>query len=825
MQSLLRNLRYSFRQLRNSPGFAITAILTLTVGIGGTVAVFSVFDAVLLRPLPFKDPGQLVSIHERSDQDTHELRVGAPDVLIFQRESKAFSGVAGFISAAYELTDAGAPFEARAERVSATLFPMLGIESALGRTFSQHEDESSVPVAVISYALWKERFQADRDVLGKTIDLDRRSYTIIGVMPRNFEFPIDAGRLSHHDLWIPLSLTPTEKRSEGSSFDFSLIARLKPGVTSAQAQQDIERIITAIEAQYPWMSHIGLHAFFRPLKEEITRDSQSLLRILLGAVGLILLIACVNLANLLLVRAAGRRREFGLRLALGAASKAMFWQVISESVLLSVVGGIFGIALVFVLVRASQSLLPDSLPRLDEIGISWPVLAFAAALTGATGVICGIMPALSSMRTSVLDSIREGSLGAGQGRSQHRTRTVLVVAEIALAMVLLTGSGLLLRSFAKMLAVDPGFEPAHVLKASLSLPAREYSSQQKVNDFYNELQRRLETLPGVKAAGFSSNIPIVGQNSGRLIAPEGYVKSSGEGWSIASNYLVHGDYFQAMHIPLLRGRYFKASDDVHGAPLAVVVSQSLANKYFAGKDPVGMHIKVGPSFASPMPAMTIVGVVGDIKQGSLDAATVPEMYEPLSQAAADLGSYGAMIGVIGGLNAVVRTTGDPAALSDAFTKTVRQLDPLLAVSEIHTMEDVVAATESPRRFNTAILSAFASIALFLSLLGIYGTMAYTVAERNREIAIRMAVGASRENVLLNILSNALIVTAAGIIAGLVLSAGLTRITANLLFDVKPLDALAMGGAMATLLLSSILAAWLPARRAASVEPMQLLGFE
>src|SRR6185369_4883662 len=345
------------------------------------------------------------------------------------------------------------------------------------------------------------------------------------------------------------------------------------------------------------------------------------------------------------------------------------------------------------------------------------------------------------------------------------------------------------------------------------------------NDFYNELQRRLETLPGVKAVGFSSNIPVVGQNSGRLIAPEGYVKSSGEGWSIASNYLVHGSYFGAMHIPLLHGRYFNAKDDLHGAPLVVVISQSLAKKYFAGKDPVGMHIKVGPSFASPMPAMTIVGVVGDIKQGSLDKATVPEMYEPLAQAAEDLGSYGAMIGVIGGLNAVIRTTSDPAALSEAFTKTVRDLDPSLAVSEMHTMEEVVAATEAPRRFNTAILTAFATIALFLSLLGIYGTMAYTVAERNREIAIRMAVGASRESVLLNILRKALSAAAVGILAGLVLSAGLTRVAANLLFDVKPFDALAIGGAMATLLVSCILAAWLPARRAASVEPMQLLRFE
>ena len=799
--------------------------MTLAVGIGGTVAVFSVVEAVLLRPLPFKDPNELVSIHERSDQDTHELRVGGPDVLIFQRESKAFAGVAGHIAGRFELTGAGAPFEAFAQRVSASLFPTLGVDPILGRTFTQQEDDNGVAVAVISYTLWKDRFQFEPNVLGHTIDLDRRPYTVIGVMPRNFEFPLDAGRLSHRDLWIPLSLTATEKNSEGASFDFSLVARLKPDVTTAQAQQDIDRVITAIDAQYPGMARIGLHANFRTLKQETTYKAKPLLRILLGAVALMLLIACVNLANLLLVRAAGRKREFGLRLALGAASRAMFWQLIAESLLLSAIGGIAAMALVIVLVRAASTILPDSLPRLGEIGISWPVLAFSAILTGVTGLLCGFVPALTSMRTNVLDSLRDGSLGTGQGRTQHRTRSALVALEIAMAMVLLAGSGLLLRSLAHMLAVDPGFEPAHALKASLSLPAHEYSTQQKVDNFLDELQHRLETLPGVKSAGFSSNIPVVGQNSGRLIAPEGYVKSSGEGWIVASNYLVHGNYFEAMHIPLERGRFFNSGDDRPGAPLAVVISTSLAKKYFAGKDPIGMHIKVGPSFDSPMPPMTIVGVVGDIKQASLDVATVPEMYEPLAQAAGDLGSFGAMIGIVGGLNVVIRTTGDPLAVSQAFTKTVRQLDPLLAISEMHTMEEVVAATESPRRFNTAILTAFATIALLLALLGIYGTMAYTVTERNREIAIRMAVGASRENVLAGVLKNALTVAALGVVGGLVLAGALTRAVESLLFDVKPLDVFVMSGAVATLLISSTLAAWLPAKRAASVEPMQLLRFE
>jgi putative ABC transport system permease protein len=825
MKPLLRDVSYAIRQLRQSPGFALTAVLILTVGIGGTVAVFSVVEAVLLRPLPFKDSGRLISLHERSELDSHELRITAPAVLLFQRENKTFSGLAGFISSAYELTGAGSPFEARAERVSASLFPALEAEPMLGRTFTQQEDENAIPVAVISFALWEERFNSDRNVLGQTIDLDRRSYTVVGVMPRNFEFPLDAGRLSHRDLWVPMSFTPVEKESEGTNFDYSAVARLKPGVTLAQAQQDVDRMISLVEVQYPADQRIGLHGYFLTLKDETVRQARPLLRILLGAVGLLLLIACVNLANLLLVRAAGRKREFGVRLALGAGRRAVLRQLVTESFLLSVFGGLAGTAVAVLLVRASIAGLPDALPRFSEIGISWATLVCAAILTGVTGLVCGVASGFESMQTNVLDSLRDGSHGSGPGRVQSRTRSALVMAEVGLAMLLLVASALLLRSFAKTLAVDPGFEPTHALTASLSLPVHDYPTQRRVNSFFAELQRRLEAVPGVKSVGFGSNIPVIGQNSGRLIAPEGYVKASGEGWIIASNYLVEGNYFEGMHIPLIRGRYFGAADDQPKAPLTVVISESLANKYFRGKDPIGMRIKVGPSFASPMPAMTIVGVVGDIKQGALDQPTVPQMYEPLSQAAADLGSFGAMIGVAGTMNVVMRTTGNPTALIGDFTQVVHQLDPLLAISHLHTMNEVIAATESSRKFNTAIITSFAAIALTLSVLGIYGTMAYSVGQRAREIAIRMAVGATPEHVLLRTLRSALAMTATGIAAGLVLSVALTKLLSSLLFNVRPLDGIAIGGAVSVLLACSTLAAWLPARRAAAIEPMRVLRLE
>jgi putative ABC transport system permease protein len=825
MPALLQDLYYSLRQLRKSPGFTLTAVLTLAVGIGGVTAIFSIVEAVMLRPLPFQDSARLISLHERFEQDSHELRMSAPDVETFQRESRAFTGVGGFIASAYELTGAGSPFNARAERVNSSVFPLLGVEPLLGRVFTQQEDDTASAVTVISYTLWKERFHSQVNVLGTTIDLDRRPYTIIGVMPRSFEFPLDAGRLSHRDLWVPMSFTPIEKKSQGNNFDYSAIARLKPGITMAQAQQEVDRIVKEIQAQYGAGGALKLHAYFLPLREEVVHNARPLLGILLGAVALVLLIACVNLANLLLLRATGRRREFGVRLALGAARATIFRQLLTESLALSCIGGAAGAGMAVILVQAAGTKLPDSIPRLSEIEVSWPLLLVAIVVTSATGLICGLAPAIASTRGEVLDSLREGGRGAGQGMRHSGLRSGMVMLEVGLAMVLLVSSGLLLRSFAKMLAVDPGFEPSHALTASISLPAHDYPTQWKVDAFFLNLQQRLEAEPGVKSVGFASNIPIVGQKSGRLIAPEGYVKSPGEGWIIASNYLTQGKYFDATRIALLRGRYFTPSDDQPGAPLAIIISQSLASRYFSGKDPIGMRIKIGADFASPMPAMTVVGIVGDIKQGARDEATVPQMYEPLAQAVADLGPYGAMIGTAGDMNIVIRTTADPLAAENALNKTVRELDPLLAVANVNTMDEIMAATESSRRFNTIILTSFAGIALFLSLLGIYGVMAYSVSERTREIAIRMALGATREAVLLRTLRHAFSVTTFGAAIGVTASLGLTRLLSSLLYDVKPLDELVIVGTIILLFICSSFAAWLPARRAASIDPMQALRAE
>lgn len=825
MTTLFNDLRYALRQLRKSPGFAITAVLTLALGIGGMTAVFSVVESVLLRPLPFHDPNRLIVLHESIAHDSHQFNVTAPDILTFQRETKAFSGVGGFIPANYVMTGVGAPFETRAERVTASLFPVLGIGPLLGRTFTQQEDESAAPMTVISYALWKERFQSDPNVLGKTIDLDQRPYTVIGIMPRNFEFPLDAGRLSHHDLWVPMSFTPDEKNREGSDFDYGAVARLKHGVSMAQAQGDVNRIIAGIQASYPAKYRVELHGYFRTLKDETVHNARPLFRILLAAVGLILLIACVNLANLLLVRTAARKQEFGMRLALGAARLAMLRQLLTESCVLSAFGGIAGVMIAMGLARGAAAYLPDSLPRLNEIAVRWPAFVAAFVLIGLTGVTCGLAPAIASMRTDLLGVLRDGSRSTGTSRSQHSLRSMLVVAEVAMATVLLVAAGLLLRSFAKMLDTNPGFQPQHVLTASLALPRHDYPSQEKVDDFYRQLQMRIEELPGVSDVGFSTNIPIVGANSGRLITPQGYVRASGEGWLITSNYLVQGDYFRTLHIPLIRGRYFDAHDEQEGSPLVTIISQSFADRYFRGKNPIGMHVKVGVR-SSPTPAITVIGVVGDVKQGSLDQPTIVQMYAPISQGPVDMGSMAPEMYLMGGgMDLVVRTTQDAKHLAVMVEKIVHQLNPLVPVSRVSTMDEIVAATESSRRFNTAILTAFAAIALLLSLLGIYGVMAYSVTERTREIAIRMALGATRQNVLLRTLRYALKLAAIGVIAGVVSSFGLKHFLSSLLYGVKPLDSVSIAGAIATLFVSAVLAGWLPARRAASVDPMQTLRSE
>jgi predicted permease len=623
-----------------------------------------------------------------------------------------------------------------------------------------------------------------------------------------------------------MSFTADEKQDETDNFQYGAIARLKPGVTLEEAQADVRRMVIAIEAEIPRQYGIHLTSKVRFLQEETVNGARPLLNALLGAAGLILLIACTNLANLLLVRAARRRREFGVRMALGAARKAMLRQLLTESLVLSGIGGGLGIALAMTLVRLAAATLPDSLPRLNEIALRWPALLVAIGLTCITGVGCGMRPALASIKADVLDSLRQGGRGVGQGRSQHRMRGALAAAQVALAMVLLMASGLLLRSFAKMLATDPGFQADHVLTAALTLPEHEYPTQQQVDGFYRELLFQVEALPGVRSEGAASNIPVIGINSDRNFIPEGYLPQNGRTWFSTSNYFVLGNYFHVMRIPLIEGRYFTAADDRPDAPLVAIVSQSTARQTWPGMDPIGRRLRMGGNPGSTRPLISVVGVVGDVRQDALDQTVYPQMYEPFEQSHRQFESeVQQALGTDRSLHIVLRTSGDPSALQANLEKAVHQLDPLLAVTDIHTMEQVLAATQTSRRFNTVILTAFAAIAVALALLGIYGVLAYSVTERTCEIAIRMALGASRQDVVERTLRIALTIAGIGIVAGLVASAALTRFLSSLLFGVKPLDAEAIAGAVFMLLICSTLAGLLPALRAASIDPLQSLRSE
>jgi predicted permease len=826
IETLVRDIRYALRQLRKSPGFTLAAVLTLAIGIGGVGAVYSVVEAVLLRPLPFYQPDRLVRLHEGLRHEFETSGLPAPDVMSFARDNKVFAALAGYVPQSYEVSGAGKSFAAKAERITASLLPMLGVEPALGRVFTEEEDEKAAPVALISYALWRERFQSNPKVLGATVDLDRRPYTIIGVMPRSFEFPLDAGRLSHRDLWVPMSFTPSEKQDETDNFHYGAIARLKPAASLWEAEQDVGRMVAAIEAQIPPQEGIHLTSSVQSLQEETVRGARPLLDTLLGAAGLILLIACANLANLLLVRAAGRRREFGVRVALGAAPKTILRQLFTESLVLAAVGGALGVALATVLVRLAAVLLPDSLPRLNEIALHWPVLLVAIGLTAGTGIVCGWAPAMAGIRPEAVSWLREGAPGAGEGRAQQRMRNTLAVLEIALAMLLLVACGLLLRSFQKMLATDPGFEPRHVLTAFITLPQQDYPTQEKASAFYRELLFKLGSRPEVRSVAAATNIPIIGISSDRNFVPEGYAPRDGRTWLTVSNYFVLGDYFRAMHIPLIEGRSFTSRDDEPDAPLVAVISQSTARQHWPGVDPIGRGFRMGGNPQSKRPLITVVGVVGDVRQAARDQAVFPQMYEPLLQSQRQFEpEQEPLISPTRSLHLVVQVNGNPLAAQASVEKAVYQLDPLLAVTEISSMEEVVAATETSRRFNTAILSAFAAIALALALLGIYGVLAYSVAERGREIAIRMALGSTRQRVLWFTLGHALRLAAVGILLGLVASHGLTRFLSSLLYQVKPFDSGAIAFAALLLALSAAAAGFIPARRAASSDPMRALRME
>ncbi|HTT61675.1 MAG TPA: ABC transporter permease [Bryobacteraceae bacterium] len=822
----MRELKFAIRQLLKSPGFSATAVLMLGLGIGATTAIFSVVEGVLLRPLPFPDSARLVSLSDilkgADLSGNGEAGVTAPDIRNYIRDTHSFESLGGYGQTQYELSGVGEPAQVNAARMSAGVFQALKVQPLMGRFFTRQEDEQSQQVALLSYSCWQKRFHGDPTVLSAKFLLDRKPYIVIGVMPRGFEFPLVPGHLNVTELWVPFSATAEELSTGAASWNFAMVGRLKPGMTAAQAQSDAEVVAEATMRSYPaWMNSLRIRASIRPLKEETVQDARPLIRTLFLAVAVVLLIACANLASLLLVRAIRNRREVAIRLAVGARSGALLRQAVLESLLLSVAGGVLGLMAAALALRVGLGFLPETLPRADEIGLDWQVAGFALLLAVITGVICGLAPASAALRTNVNEALREGGRTGLAGSGHARLRSALVIAEIAVAMMLLTASGLLLRSFEKMRAVNPGFRADHTLTAVYSLPQKQYSTQAAVDEFNRELLRRLQELPQVKNVGTTSFLPSSGGNSNSAYVAENGAPAKNGGLTLATPMVVLGDYFRAMGIPLLRGRLFTDADTAK-SELVVVVSRSFAQNTWPGEDPLGKRMRIGMK-ETQTPWLTVVGEVGDVKQGSPDGPDKAQFYQPVRQVEASIGALGSPTDVNGNYGYIaLRTAVPPETMANALRAVVRVIDPQLPLTQVQSMEQVISDSEGPRRFNTALITSFAAAAVLLAILGIYSVIAFSVALRSQEIAIRMALGSQRVGILGMVLASGGKLALVGCLIGVVGAVGVSRLMRSFLFGVGPFDPLTLVSAALVVVLLALVAALLPGLRASSIDPTRAL---
>jgi putative ABC transport system permease protein len=831
MQMLFLDLKFALRQLRKSLGFAMTAVLMLAFGIGATTAIFSIVEGVLLRPLPFPDSDRLVVLSDHLQGvkiagGGDEVGVTVPDIIDYSRDTHSFTALGGYQGTAFELSGTSEPAQVNASRLTAGIFSALGVAPHLGRFFTAEEDQHHQQVAVLSYTTWRDRFHSDPKVIGSKILLDRKPYIVIGVMPRGFEFPLIPGQLNRSELWVPMSFTPDELSPRGASnWSYRMIGRLKPGISPAQAQSDANRVAREIMAGYPAeIANLRINSLVRPLQGDTVKQSRSLLRTLFLAVAVVLLIACFNLAGLMLVRAIRRQREVAVRLALGARASMLIRQAMLESLVLSISGGVLGLVLAAVALQMGKSMLPESLPRVNEIGLSWQVIVFAFGLAIITGLVCAIAPAFAAIRTNVNENLKEGGRTGTSGGGHARLRSTLVVAEIAIALVLLTASGLLLRSFDKMRDVDLGFIPQHVTTASYSLPQKQYEKQPQVDTFTRDLLLKLNELPGVRSVGLTSMLPSQGANNNQTFVVDGYTPPPGADMNLATVTQVMGNFFSAMGIHLLRGRFFTEADHA-GTQLVLIVNHKLAQHYWPNQNPIGKRIRIGTQ-GMKTPWLTVVGEVTDTQLLSPDNPATEQYYMPVEQVEEALGSLARPNDLNGnGGYIVVRSAVPPEQIENALRATVRSIDFLLPLTQVQTMEQVVAESEASRRFNTALISSFAFAAVLLAVLGIYSVIAFSVASRVQEMAIRMTLGSQRSAIVHLVLGSGAKLAAIGCVIGLAGAMAASGLLRSMLFGVSPFDPLVLVLAAVCVLLLAVGASVPPALRAALVNPMQALRGE
>lgn len=800
-------LRYAFRQIRKSPGFSLAAVVTLALGIGATTAMFSLVNAVLLRPLPFPQPDQLVWIA----YDDSAMAGNGMDTFSYQNffdyraQQHSLSGIASFRNSGRVLIGAGEAQQLNAQVVSADFFRVLGAAPLAGRDFNFDDEKQGVRTVMLSWDLWQHSFGGRREVIGSSINLDGNQFHVAGVMPAGFSFPIQDPA---PQLWISPG---SEEGGQGAMREnrsadlLNVIGRLKPGISVVSARADLQVIATNLARQYPDANRELTKIIVKPELDQIVGDTRPALQVLFSAVAAVLLIACVNVAGLLLARASRRKAEIGVLAALGASRGAILRQVLVESVLLAVAGGALGVLLSVWILEALRALLPSTLPRLEHVSIDASVLIFAAAVSVATGIIFGILPAWRMSRVEPIVALRE------QGRGQtgrNRLQSSLVVAETALGLVLLVGSGLLVRSFLRVLAVNPGFDAHNVLTVNLSVPDQRYGHDGRIR-VYRELEAKLATLPGVQVVAAGAPLPLSNGDINISFDIEGRPTETGAGPTEHLAVVTPG-FFRSMGIPLVAGRDFSSGDGVKG-PGVMIVNEAFAKKYFPGESAIGKHVKPGLGDGTfPSAMREIVGVVGNVRRVSLTAEADPQYYLPWEQA---LITWPAI---------TIRSSTDPSNLVAAVRGIVAEIDRDIPVYRVRTLENVVARASADKRFQTLLFGFFAAMALLLASVGLYAVLSYMVVQRSGEIALRMALGARRADVLRLILRRGVVLAAAGAGIGLAVSAALTKQMSSLLYGVRPLDPVTLAVVTAILLCVSVAASFAPAYRAAKLDPMRLL---
>ena len=814
MQTFLQDLKYALRMLRKNPAFTTVAILTLAVGIGANSAIFSVVNSVLLRPLPYRQPRQLVRVY--SEFPTMQLKkfwLSPPELLDIQREAKSWEAIGAWAPGGQNVGTESEPLRVTSAGITRSLIDVLGVQPERGRNFTEEEDRNGGPnVAIISHGLWQKGFGGASDIVGKQIQVNAQTTTVVGVMPANFAFP--PGSNDQVDILLPFQFDPANPGSRGSHF-LSVIGRLKPGVNIDQAQSEMTSLMAG------WKSENRARHLLNPqnhpvimlgLHEDVVGSARKAVWLLMAAVGFVLLIACVNVANLLLARAESRHREFAVRLALGAGLKRMVRQFVAEGFVLVVIASILGVALAFVGLKILLLFAPDSVPRTEEIGVGLPVLGFTIAVAIVAVFLFGLAPLAQVSERNLANWIRAAGQRAIRGGGQA-LRKSLVVTEIALAVILVIGSGLMIRAFWKLQQVNAGFQPAGVVSFSLNLPGVKYKSPERLQ-FVNSLQQKLTSIPGVTSASLASGLPPLRRINANDTEIEGYQQTPDSPAQNVDYWNVVGtDYFKTMKIRLLEGRTFEAQDENPNAMPVVIVNQALAKRFWTGS-PIGR--RVNPGFSDPKVWMTIVGVVEDTKNAGMDKPAGPELYFQAQQVNQFLGSN---------VSFVVRSENSSTPVEGSIRNAVRELDPTLPVYNLWSMNELVSKSMVQPRFLALLLATFSGIALFLAAIGIYGVMAYSVAQRTQEIGVRMALGARQYHVLRLVLRQSMVMLVMGTVIGLAGAFALTRLMRTLLFEITATDPLTYVSVIGLLIVVALLASYIPARRATKVDPLVALRYE